>query len=64
MSTEWLSKTELLPGNEKLEQLKNSHVLIVGLGGVGAIVLSESKNKMQVQFHAYHLYSDVFVLRL
>jgi tRNA A37 threonylcarbamoyladenosine dehydratase len=36
MSTEWLSRTELLLGNEKLDKLKNSHVLIVGLGGVGA----------------------------
>jgi len=36
MSTEWLSRTELLLGNEKLNQLKKSHVLVVGLGGVGA----------------------------
>ncbi len=36
MSTEWLSRTELLLGNEKLDKLKNSHVLVVGLGGVGA----------------------------
>jgi tRNA A37 threonylcarbamoyladenosine dehydratase len=32
----WLDRTELLIGKEKLEKLKNSHVLIVGLGGVGA----------------------------
>lgn len=36
MSTEWLSRTELLLGNKKLDKLKNSHVLVVGLGGVGA----------------------------
>ncbi len=32
----WLSRTELLLGKEKLEILKKSHVLVVGLGGVGA----------------------------
>jgi len=32
----WLSRTELLVGQEKLEKLKNSNVLVVGLGGVGA----------------------------
>lgn len=32
----WLDRTELLFGKEKLEKLKKSHVLIVGLGGVGA----------------------------
>jgi tRNA threonylcarbamoyladenosine dehydratase len=32
----WLTRTELLLGNEKIEKLRNSHVLIVGLGGVGA----------------------------
>ncbi|BAX78687.1 tRNA threonylcarbamoyladenosine dehydratase [Labilibaculum antarcticum] len=36
MSTEWLSRTELLLGNEKMDKLRNSHVLVVGLGGVGA----------------------------
>lgn len=36
MSMEWLSRTELLLGNEKLSKLKTAHVLIVGLGGVGA----------------------------
>ncbi len=36
MNTEWLSRTELLLGEERLEQVKNAHVLIVGLGGVGA----------------------------
>ena len=32
----WLERTELLLGKEKLELLRNAHVLIVGLGGVGA----------------------------
>lgn len=36
MNTEWLSRTELLLGQEKIEQVKNAHVLVVGLGGVGA----------------------------
>jgi tRNA threonylcarbamoyladenosine dehydratase len=33
----WLERTELLVGPEKLEKLKNAGVLVVGLGGVGAI---------------------------
>lgn len=32
----WLSRTELLIGKEKLIALSKSHVLIVGLGGVGS----------------------------
>jgi tRNA A37 threonylcarbamoyladenosine dehydratase len=32
----WLSRTELLIGADKLNKLKSSRVLIVGLGGVGA----------------------------
>lgn len=32
----WLARTELLVGKEKLEKLRSKHVLIVGLGGVGA----------------------------
>jgi tRNA A37 threonylcarbamoyladenosine dehydratase len=32
----WLDRTELLFGNEKLEKLKKANVLVVGLGGVGA----------------------------
>jgi tRNA threonylcarbamoyladenosine dehydratase len=31
----WLSRTELLLGSEKLEKLVKSHVLVAGLGGVG-----------------------------
>ncbi|NCB06591.1 MAG: tRNA threonylcarbamoyladenosine dehydratase [Bacteroidia bacterium] len=32
----WLERTELLLGPEKLEKLKQANVLVVGLGGVGA----------------------------
>lgn len=33
---EWLSRTELLLGTDGLERLRRAHVLIAGLGGVGA----------------------------
>jgi tRNA threonylcarbamoyladenosine dehydratase len=33
---EWLQRTELLLGNEKLAKLRQAHILVVGLGGVGA----------------------------
>jgi tRNA A37 threonylcarbamoyladenosine dehydratase len=33
---DWLNRTRLLLGDEKIEKLNNSHVLVVGLGGVGA----------------------------
>jgi len=33
----WESRTELLLGKEKLEILHKSHVLVAGLGGVGAV---------------------------
>jgi tRNA A37 threonylcarbamoyladenosine dehydratase len=33
---EWLSRTEMLLGEEKLATLKSSNVLVVGLGGVGS----------------------------
>ena len=32
----WLSRTELLIGKENIEKLNAAHVLVVGLGGVGA----------------------------
>ena len=32
----WLERTDLLLGGEKLGLLKNARVLVVGLGGVGA----------------------------
>ncbi|MCK5168448.1 MAG: tRNA threonylcarbamoyladenosine dehydratase [Bacteroidales bacterium] len=31
----WQERTELLIGKDKVKKLKNSHVLVVGLGGVG-----------------------------
>lgn len=31
-----MERTELLLGKEKLDILRQSHVLVVGLGGVGA----------------------------
>lgn len=33
---DWLERTELLMGSESIERLKKSHVLIVGLGGIGS----------------------------
>ncbi len=32
----WQERTELLIGKDKVKKLKNFHVLVVGLGGVGA----------------------------
>lgn len=36
MESNWLSRTEMLLGKEKLKKLKSSNVLVVGLGGVGS----------------------------
>ena len=36
MSNKWNSRTELLLGSANIERLEKSHVLVVGLGGVGA----------------------------
>jgi tRNA A37 threonylcarbamoyladenosine dehydratase len=33
----WMARTKLLLGEEKLSKIINSHVLVVGLGGVGGI---------------------------
>lgn len=32
----WTDRTELLLGKEKMNRLRNAHVLVVGVGGVGA----------------------------
>ena len=32
----WTERTRLLLGDEKLGRLRSAHVLVVGLGGVGA----------------------------
>ena len=37
MALYWMSRTQLLLGDEKIEKLMNKHVLVVGLGGVGGI---------------------------
>ena len=36
MDNRWQERTELLLGVEKMERLRRAHVLVVGLGGVGA----------------------------
>lgn len=36
MENDWLQRTELLLGGPMLQRLKSAHVLVVGLGGVGA----------------------------
>ncbi|MBQ7550419.1 MAG: tRNA threonylcarbamoyladenosine dehydratase [Bacteroidales bacterium] len=36
MSTNWLSRTALLMGEEGVQHLQKMHVLVVGVGGVGA----------------------------
>lgn len=36
MEQDWKQRTRLLLGDEKIERLKQAHVLVVGLGGVGA----------------------------
>lgn len=36
MIPEWMQRTELMYGSEALQRLISSHVLVVGLGGVGA----------------------------
>ena len=36
MSYNWNTRTELLLGKERVRKLRESHVLVVGLGGVGA----------------------------
>jgi tRNA A37 threonylcarbamoyladenosine dehydratase len=36
MDTAWLSRTQLLIGEEKLQLLTQKHVMVVGLGGVGS----------------------------
>lgn len=41
MSYSWNSRTELLFGSEKAELFAKSHVLIVGLGGVGGYVAEQ-----------------------
>ena len=37
MEAEWQARTELLVGAEGVTLLREAHVLVVGLGGVGAM---------------------------
>ena len=32
----WTDRTELLLGKDKMQRLRDTHVLVVGVGGVGA----------------------------
>lgn len=41
MSNEWQERTRLLLGDECFEKLNSSHVLVVGLGGVGGYVAEQ-----------------------
>jgi tRNA A37 threonylcarbamoyladenosine dehydratase len=34
--TDWLQRTELLIGSDRLNHLKRANVLVVGMGGVGS----------------------------
>ena len=36
MTNNWLERTELLLGSEKLDRLRRANILVVGVGGVGA----------------------------
>ena len=36
MNEEWLSRTRLLMGDAAMERLQRAHVMVVGVGGVGA----------------------------
>ena len=40
-TTDWRERTELLIGSEGIVKLQNSHVLVVGLGGVGGYALEQ-----------------------
>jgi tRNA A37 threonylcarbamoyladenosine dehydratase len=39
MNTDWLERSRLLLGDEGIERLRTSHVLVVGLGGVGGFAV-------------------------
>ena len=47
---DWLSRTELLLGEERLGLLKNAHVLVAGLGGVGAYAAEQLCRVMAARF--------------
>ena len=41
MNTDWLKRERLILGNENVENFKHLHVLVVGVGGVGAYVAEQ-----------------------
>ena len=50
----WLERTELLLGKEKLDLLRKAHVLVVGLGGVGAYADAVAPSNINRQLVALH----------
>ena len=54
---DWQQRTELLLGEEKMERIRNAHVLVVGLGGVGAYA-AEMIYESSVAGHAFHAGED------
>ena len=42
---DWQQRTALLLGEEKMERIRNAHVLVVGLGGVGAYAAGDIRTK-------------------
>ena len=63
---EWQQRTELLLGEEKMERLRKAHVLVVGLGGVGAyaaeMICRAGVGRMTiVDKHRAHLYPSTWV---
>jgi tRNA A37 threonylcarbamoyladenosine dehydratase len=38
---DWLTRTELLLGDEKMNRLRQANILVVGLGGVGAYAVEQ-----------------------
>ena len=67
---DWQQRTALLLGEEKMERIRNAHVLVVGLGGVGAyaaemicragvgrmtIVDADTVHESSVAGHAFHI---------
>ena len=45
---DWQQRTELLLGEEKMERIRNAHVLVVGLGGVGAYAERNLRTRIHI----------------